>query len=78
MLIAAPRMFTTKSEFIVPNKLAWLAMLVMIGLFGFAAQVGESLTYIHDIDFWLETLLTMGLARETASRGSLAIYTQAS
>jgi len=35
-------------------------MLLMIGLFGFVAQV----------------LLTMGLQRETAGRGSMAIYLQ--
>ncbi|XP_006457167.1 hypothetical protein AGABI2DRAFT_154525 [Agaricus bisporus var. bisporus H97] len=60
VVVAAIGMLVTKSQFIVPNRLVWLAMLVMIGLFGFAAQI----------------LLTMGLARETASRGSLAIYTQ--
>lgn len=36
-------MLVTKTEFIVPNRLEWLAMLVMIGLFGFAAQVREIL-----------------------------------
>jgi len=60
ILVATIGLIVTKTEFIVPTRLAWLAMLVMIGIFGFCAQV----------------LLTMGLARETASRGSMAIYTQ--
>lgn len=69
----------TKSQFIVPNRLVWLAMLVMIGLFGFAAQVRGNIDLENVILIsWTKILLTMGLARETASRGSLAIYTQAS
>jgi hypothetical protein len=35
-------------------------MLIMIGIFGFFAQI----------------LLTMGLQRETAGRGTMAVYTQ--
>ncbi|KAL5514086.1 hypothetical protein ACEPAG_2847 [Sanghuangporus baumii] len=45
---------------ILPTRLEWLALLLMIGIFGFLAQA----------------LLTMGLQRETAGRGSLAIYVQ--
>lgn len=72
-------MLVTKSQFIVPNRLVWLAMLVMIGLFGFAAQVRGNIDLENVIlNSWTKILLTMGLARETASRGSLAIYTQAS
>lgn len=37
-------------------------MLLMIGIFGFMAQV----------------LLTMGLQRETAGRGTMAVYVQVS
>ncbi|RXW20827.1 hypothetical protein EST38_g5016 [Candolleomyces aberdarensis] len=54
------RMIVTGEKFIIPTKVEWLSMLLMIGLFGFFAQI----------------LLTMGLQRETASRGSMAIYTQ--
>ncbi|EKM74704.1 hypothetical protein AGABI1DRAFT_132961 [Agaricus bisporus var. burnettii JB137-S8] len=39
VVVAAIGMLVTKSQFIVPNRLVWLAMLVMIGLFGFAAQI---------------------------------------
>ncbi|KAF8881637.1 hypothetical protein BD779DRAFT_1627156 [Infundibulicybe gibba] len=53
-------MIVTKSPFIIPTRLDWLGLFVLIGIFGFIAQV----------------LLTMGLQRETASRGTLALYTQ--
>ncbi|KAF8883036.1 EamA-like transporter family-domain-containing protein [Infundibulicybe gibba] len=53
-------MVVTKSPFIIPTRLDWLGLLVLIGIFGFIGQV----------------LLTMGLQRETASRGTLALYTQ--
>jgi drug/metabolite transporter (DMT)-like permease len=49
-----------KDQFIIPTRAEWIGMFLLIGFFGFFAQV----------------LLTMGLQRETASRGSMAIYTQ--
>ncbi|KAJ3561718.1 hypothetical protein NP233_g10021 [Leucocoprinus birnbaumii] len=60
VIVASIGMIVTKTPFIVPTRLEWLGMLIMIGIFGFFAQI----------------LLTMGLARETASRGSMGIYTQ--
>jgi len=48
-----------KTSPVIPRNVTWLAMLFFIGILG--------LTY--------QTLLVMGLQRETASRGSLAIYT---
>ncbi|KAG6853265.1 hypothetical protein C0991_005590 [Blastosporella zonata] len=53
-------MLITKTPLVIPTDFQWLGMLIMIGVFGFAAQA----------------LLTMGLQRETAGRGSIAIYTQ--
>ncbi|KIJ97898.1 hypothetical protein K443DRAFT_681172 [Laccaria amethystina LaAM-08-1] len=53
-------MLVTKTNFVIPTRLDWIALFAMIGLFGFFAQ----------------TLLTMGLQRETAGRGTMAIYTQ--
>ncbi|KAG9225505.1 hypothetical protein CCMSSC00406_0003008 [Pleurotus cornucopiae] len=50
----------TQTKLVFPSKIEWLLLLLLIGVFGFIAQV----------------LLTMGLQRETASRGSLGIYTQ--
>jgi hypothetical protein len=35
------RMVVTKTEIIVPTRLGWLALLAMIGIFGFFAQVLE-------------------------------------
>ncbi|KAF5309361.1 hypothetical protein D9611_013998 [Ephemerocybe angulata] len=53
-------MLVTNTKFIVPTRLTWLALLLMIGIFGFIAQI----------------LLTMGLQRETAGRGTMAVYIQ--
>ncbi|KAF8883039.1 EamA-like transporter family-domain-containing protein [Infundibulicybe gibba] len=53
-------MIATKSPFIVPTRLDWLGLFILIGISGFAAQI----------------LFTMGMQRETASRGALAAYTQ--
>lgn len=53
-------MIATDTPFIVPTRLEWLGMLIMIGVFGFFAQI----------------LLTMGLARETAGRASMGMYSQ--
>ncbi|KAH8986202.1 integral membrane protein DUF6 [Lactarius akahatsu] len=51
-------MILFKVPIVVPTRPLWLVMLFLIGIFGFLAQ----------------TLLTMGLQRETVGRGSLAIY----
>ncbi|KAF8873874.1 hypothetical protein BD779DRAFT_1678989 [Infundibulicybe gibba] len=53
-------MVTTKSPFVIPTRLDWLGLLMLIGVFGFIAQI----------------LLAMGLQRETAGRGTLALYIQ--
>ncbi|KAI0300666.1 hypothetical protein B0F90DRAFT_1629305 [Multifurca ochricompacta] len=46
---------------VIPMRVSWIAMLLLIGIFGFIAQI----------------LLTMGFQRETAARGTLALYTGA-
>lgn len=53
-------MIATKSPIVISTRIDWLALLVMIGIFGFIAQF----------------LMIMGLQRETAGRGSMAMYTQ--
>ncbi|KAI5119675.1 hypothetical protein M0805_009619 [Coniferiporia weirii] len=53
-------MLFLRQEFVFPTRTEWLVLLVMIGTFGFLAQV----------------LVTMGLQRETAGRGAMAIYVQ--
>jgi len=60
VILSVVGMFVTRSPVVVPTQLDWLVMLIMIGIFGFFSQV----------------LLTMGLQRETAGRGTMAIYTQ--
>ncbi|KAG6819206.1 hypothetical protein H0H93_014346 [Arthromyces matolae] len=60
VIAAVIGMTIQKTNVVIPTKVEWAGMLVMIGVFGFVAQ----------------TLLTMGLQRETAGRGSIAIYTQ--
>ena len=47
-------------QVVFPTRWDWLAMLLMIGIFGFCAQV----------------LLTLGLQRETVGRGTMAVYVQ--
>lgn len=53
-------MLVTKTHIVIPTRLDWVALFAVIGFFGFFAQI----------------LLTMGLQRETAGRGTMAIYTQ--
>ncbi|KAJ3544238.1 hypothetical protein NMY22_g2845 [Coprinellus aureogranulatus] len=60
VIVASTAMAIRRDEIVIPTKVEWIAMFLLIGIFGFFAQV----------------LLTMGLQRETASRGSMAIYTQ--
>ncbi|KAH9849174.1 DUF6-domain-containing protein [Lenzites betulinus] len=62
VIVATIAMIVMQTPIIVPMRWEWLLMLLLIGLFGFVAQV----------------LLTMGLQRETAGRGTMAVYIQAS
>lgn len=55
-------MLVFKIPVVVPNRIEWLFLFLMIGIFGFIAQI----------------LLTLGLQRETAGRGAMAIYVQVS
>ncbi|KAF5375941.1 hypothetical protein D9615_008272 [Tricholomella constricta] len=60
VIAASVAMFIKKTPFSIPTQVEWLSLLVMIGIFGFVAQI----------------LLTMGLQREAAGRASIAVYTQ--
>jgi drug/metabolite transporter (DMT)-like permease len=51
-------MLIFKVPLVIPTQVLWLVMLFAVGIFGLIGQ----------------TLLTMGLQRETAGRGTLAIY----
>ncbi|KAJ7576929.1 drug/metabolite transporter superfamily [Mycena floridula] len=59
VVVSSIAMVATKTPFVIPTRLLWLSLLALIGIFGFLAQI----------------LLTMGLQRETAGRGTMAVYT---
>jgi len=58
VLASTACMIVFKVPPVIPTHVSWLAMMLFIGIFGLLTQM----------------LLTMGLQRETAARGSLAIY----
>ncbi|KAL1942255.1 hypothetical protein VTO73DRAFT_6319 [Trametes versicolor] len=60
VIVATVAMVIMRTPVVIPMRWDWLLMLLLIGLFGFIAQV----------------LLTMGLQRETAGRGTMAVYVQ--
>ncbi|KAA1470827.1 DUF6-domain-containing protein [Dentipellis sp. KUC8613] len=60
VIVSSVGMLIMQEPVVIPRRADWLAMLLMIGIFGFIAQ----------------TLLTMGLQRETAGRGTMAVYIQ--
>jgi len=60
IVVAVVGMIATKTPVVIPTRIDWLALLLLIGIFGFVAQI----------------LLTLALQRETAGRSSMAIYTQ--
>ncbi|KAJ3481759.1 hypothetical protein NLI96_g7437 [Meripilus lineatus] len=60
VIVATIALLVTGTPIVVPTRIDWGLMLIMIGIFGFIAQV----------------LLTMGLQRETAGRGTMAVYVQ--
>lgn len=62
---------------VVPNHWQEGMLLLIIGLFGYAAQVraGE-VNMLRMLRLCSQITLVMGLQRETASRGMLAMYIQ--
>ncbi|KAH8105246.1 EamA-like transporter family-domain-containing protein [Cristinia sonorae] len=60
VIVSTIAMIIMKTPVVIPTRLDWVLMLIMIGIFGFCAQI----------------LLTMGLQRETAGRGTMAVYVQ--
>ncbi|KAG6828957.1 hypothetical protein H0H92_006184 [Tricholoma furcatifolium] len=59
-IVAGIGMAIQGTPIVIPARIEWLMMLLMIGGFGFIAQA----------------LLTMGLQRDALGRGSIAVYTQ--
>ena len=71
-----PSMIVFNIPPVIPTRGSWLLLMFLIGIFGMIGQVCPStpssrLTYPNP----RKTLLAMGFQRETASRGTLAIYT---
>ncbi|OJA18256.1 hypothetical protein AZE42_13185 [Rhizopogon vesiculosus] len=60
-IMASVGMVVFKIPVVYPRSWMWSLLLILIGVFGFTAQ----------------TLLTMGLQRETVSRGATGMYVQA-
>ncbi|EIW58655.1 DUF6-domain-containing protein [Trametes versicolor FP-101664 SS1] len=60
VVVTTIAMLALRIPVVLPTQWEWLAMLLLIGVFGFTAQF----------------LLTAGLQRETAGRGTMAIYAQ--
>ncbi|TCD70378.1 hypothetical protein EIP91_003730 [Steccherinum ochraceum] len=60
VIVSTIAMLVMRTPVVIPNRWDWALMLIMIGFFGFCAQI----------------LLTLGLQRETAGRGTMAVYVQ--
>ncbi|EPS96323.1 hypothetical protein FOMPIDRAFT_1151005 [Fomitopsis schrenkii] len=60
VIVSSISMLVLRTPAVLPNRIEWLGMLLAIGCCGFFAQM----------------LLTLGLQRETAGRGTMAIYVQ--
>ncbi|KAF8227145.1 hypothetical protein L208DRAFT_1405882 [Tricholoma matsutake] len=60
VIFASVAFIATKEPLVIPTRWDWIALLVLIGIFGFIAQV----------------LLTMGMRCETVSRSTMALYSQ--
>jgi len=66
------------TKIIIPTRIEWLSLLAVVGIFGFLAQV-KGFEVDHFVTLRandIQILLTMGLQRETASRGTLALYSR--
>jgi drug/metabolite transporter (DMT)-like permease len=73
----------THSHWVLTTRWTWLLTLLFIGLLGFVGQVIIVLflsTHLKSLRvghaYGQKILLTVGLQLETASRGTLALYTQ--
>ncbi|KAF8752903.1 hypothetical protein RHS01_07348 [Rhizoctonia solani] len=60
VLVSVVAGIATHGQWVFPRQWTWIGMLIVVGLFGFLAQL----------------FLTLGLQRETASRGSMVLYIQ--
>lgn len=73
-------MLVMRIPVVIPTKAEWVILLLAIGFIGFVAQVrwgSPALCPHRRIDTCCaQFLLTAGLQRETAGRGTMAIYVQ--
>ncbi|KAF9005101.1 EamA-like transporter family-domain-containing protein [Cyathus striatus] len=60
VVVSVVLMFMIHAPIVLPTELLWISLLLFLGISGFVAQI----------------LLTMGLQRETAGRGAMAVYSQ--
>ncbi|KAH9974970.1 hypothetical protein BGW80DRAFT_1204450 [Lactifluus volemus] len=59
VVLSSMSMMIFKIPLVIPTRVSWLVLMLLIGIFSLVAQV----------------LLALGFQRETASRGSVALYT---
>ena len=77
MLVAHPSMRIFQIPPVIPTRVLTLVLIFLVGIFGSIGQVYstlQSFILIPDVNI-AKTLLAMGFQQETASRGSLAMYT---
>ncbi|TFK51526.1 drug/metabolite transporter superfamily [Heliocybe sulcata] len=60
VVAASIGLFVQGTHIVIPRRIEWVALLLLIGFVGFIGQI----------------LMTNGLQRETAGRGTMAVYTQ--
>ncbi|KAL5522116.1 hypothetical protein ACEPAF_1973 [Sanghuangporus sanghuang] len=60
VIVSTIGIIVTRESIVIPTRLIWLALLILIGIFGFVAQM----------------LLTLGFQRGAAGRSAMAIYVQ--
>jgi len=72
------KMSKTGTPFYIPTTWKTALLLSVIGLLGFVGQVRLSFCcrYLFVVQKTIQLFLAMGLQRETASRGTMALYTQ--
>ena len=74
-------MLVAREPFIIPTTFTWLMLFLVLGIFGFLAQVRSSvnsLLYPIIHSFVYQMLMTLGFRQEEAGRSAMGIYTQVS
>jgi hypothetical protein len=69
-------MMVFKIPLVIPTRVSWLVLILLVGICGLFAQVFSSIPFLFLSDLGhkiAKVLLAMGFQRETASRGSLSL-----